>query len=429
MPRNPLLIISIDAINAKDFAQFDRLPTFRKFIDEGAFVPIMDSVYPTVTYNCHASISTGRYPEDHGVFNNEFPQPRQPTEQDWRWYDWDVKAPTIFDYAEQAGLTVGTLLWPSTAGGDHKWNVPEIWSPSGETSSTKLYLKYGSKSTLYPVFRYAHLMDGKKQPALDNFTEKVTHYLLKKKHPDVLAVHFTEIDTFRHIYGFDSPEVDGALKSAHNRITRIMETLQKTEHGRRTNVVLLGDHGTADCSKIFEINSWLKAHDFLTTDDGNAITSTKAYGASTGGSCHIHCDPEISSDEKERLRDLLEDLVADPDSPASVLFDKATAKDKFRLTGSFDFILEASDGWVFKNHVSDQIYKKVSDVPGAYKGDHGYLPSHPYMKTMLMMMGPDIKKGSRLDSCTLVDLAPTFAELLGLTMEKVHGCSLRALLK
>ena len=60
--RNKLLIVSLDALNAKDLSYLQNLKIFRQFMDEGSYVRSVDSVYPSLTYCCHTSIITGTYP-------------------------------------------------------------------------------------------------------------------------------------------------------------------------------------------------------------------------------------------------------------------------------------------------------------------------------------------------------------------------------
>ena len=183
MSLNKLVIISVDALNAKDFDIIKTLPTFGQFLTEGAYVPRVESVYPTVTYTCHTSIITGHYPHVHQVYNNEYAQPENPTNQDWRWFERDIKCPTLFDYAKQKGHTVATILWPVMAGADVGWNVPELWSPDDSRSSISLFYQYGTKNMLLPVIFNSRLLNAKQQPELDNFTETIAYNVLKNKKP------------------------------------------------------------------------------------------------------------------------------------------------------------------------------------------------------------------------------------------------------
>lgn len=426
---NKLIIISLDAFNYKDFEYAKTLPTFSKFIKHGAYVEKVQSVYPTVTYTCHTSLSTGHYPKDHKVYNNEYAMPHKPTEQDWRWFEWDIKSPTFFDYATKANLTTASLLWPVMAGADVTYNVPEIWSPDHTISRFKLLLDYGTKNMLWPVFKYKNLLQGTKQPYLDNFTEAVSLYTLKKYKPDVMAIHFTELDTFRHIHGLDFDKTQENLKSLDARVGNIINLTKKLGLFNKTNFVLLGDHGTHTFHSIIQMNRYLLDKGYLTCDPNNKIESWHAYACTCGGSCHIHVSSEMDNVMKLKLQEDLYALIENDDIPVKKVFTREKVCDTYQLDGDFDYVLEAEDGYAFRNSISDNMIEPTSDIKDYYNGDHGYLPTHEDMYTSLMMMGPDIKKGAHLRTCNLVDEGPTIVKLLGDTMEKVDGVVLEALLE
>jgi len=409
MTSKKLVIISVDALNSKDYQTLRTLPTFATFLEEGAYVRKVSSVYPTVTYTCHTSISTGHYPHAHGVYNNEFPDPERPTCQDWRWFEKHIKTPTLFDYGRQNGLTTACLLWPVMADSEVNWNVPEIWSPDDSVSAFKLMWNFGSRNMFLPIIYYSRLTDGKKQPALDNFTEALSHYVLRRKQPDITAIHFTELDSIRHIYGLDSKEASRSLRRIDGRIQKLLDTCKAAGTYRDTNFVLLGDHGTHDFSKIIELNHWFKKEGL-----------PQAYACSCGGSCQIHLSSSDPS-TKEKVYKSLQRLMALPETPIKAILSKEDAMDTFQLKGDFHWVLEARDGHVFRNGDHGGLIHHRSKFPGAYYGDHGYMPDHPDMATMLLMMGPDIKKGGYLSKCSLVDEGPTFAALMGMTMEKTEG--------
>ena len=61
--RSKYIIISIDALRSEDLDFLKTLTNFSKIIDNGSVVKKVTSIYPSVTYPCHASIITGCYPD------------------------------------------------------------------------------------------------------------------------------------------------------------------------------------------------------------------------------------------------------------------------------------------------------------------------------------------------------------------------------
>jgi predicted AlkP superfamily pyrophosphatase or phosphodiesterase len=423
-----LVIISVDALNQLDYDFIHTLPTFGSFLTDGAHSKEVTSVYPTVTYTCHTSISTGHYPQTHGIFNNELYNPEKATLQDWYWFEKDIKTPTFFDYAIKAGLTTASVLWPVMAGAKLTCNVPEIWSPDHSISRFKLFFNHGTKNMLWPVLKYKNLLRGTTQPYLDDFSEAIATYILEKNKPNVIAIHFTELDTVRHLYGLTSHESHTALKRIDTRIANLMKTVDRIGLSAQTNYVLLGDHGTHDFNKVIEINSLFKKENLLKTDKDNNITSWEAYACTCGGSCQIHVKKDAPSVVKRKIDVTLSHLSAMPNSPVKYVLSRHQAKTQYGLDGDFTYIVEAKDKHVFRNTVSGQLVHDSIEDEGTYIGDHGYSPTHPDQKTLFMMKGPSIKKGAVIDASLIIDEGPTFAALLGLKMEKVEGRVLDELL-
>jgi predicted AlkP superfamily pyrophosphatase or phosphodiesterase len=107
-----LIVLSVDALNKHDFDYINQLPNFKDFIENGAYVREVDSVYPSLTYTAHTSIITGTYPDKHGIFTNEIATPSVATKQPWFWFEKDIQVPTLFDYARKANLVTANVLWP-----------------------------------------------------------------------------------------------------------------------------------------------------------------------------------------------------------------------------------------------------------------------------------------------------------------------------
>ncbi len=426
---NPLLLISIDQLNANDFDTIQDFPVFKDFIENGSYVRSVDSVYPSLTYCCHTSIATGTYPDKHGIYHNEKYNPDVYEDQDWFWYSEAIKLPTIFDLVAADKRKVATLLWPVT--GKSKsihYNVPEIWSNTGE-SSFSLFLKSGSLKLLPYVGKHQHLLDGKKQPNVDNFTEALAKDLLRKKKLDLTAIHFTELDDARHKYGVQSEQAEKALIKSEERVAALLEILEKKDCLNTTNVILFGDHGGNDFDQAILMNRYFADHKLLTLTSDNQISDYICYANGAGGSCQIHLKEPENSDHYHKVSDLLNHLSMMPGTPIKEFIGRKTAHKKHKLFGDFSFILEAKDGYVFKNKIRDQWIIPADQLDKLYVSDHGYMPSHPNMKTMLFAKGPDIKPGVRLETCSLVDLGATFAHLLKVKLKNPDGTTLTDLLK
>ena len=422
-----LIVISIDALNSIDFEYVKQLPTFQSFISNGSIVRQIDSVYPSVTYTCHTSIITGTYPDKHGIFANEIYNPENPEHQEWYWYEKDIKVPSLFDYAKQANLTTANVLWPVMAGGPIDYNCPEIWSVS-DKSYFSLFWKYGTKSLIPILCKNIKSFKGNKQPYLDDFVEAVSTDIIIKKKPNLLCLHLIELDHERHVLGLKDQKTKDVLTRMDQRIQRIISATQKAGIYDQTTFVVLGDHGAKDFKYVIYLNTLFAENGFIEIDEQKNIQNWKVYANSCGGSVQIHIHKKCDEEERLAIEDYIGKLSVMPDTFAKKIYNQEELSRKFHLDGPFDFMIEAKEGYIFRNSIQDQWLKHRAAVPNCYIAEHGYEPNHKNLKTLLFAKGNKIKKGVQLESASIVDEGPTFARILGLQMEKVDGKVIDALL-
>ena len=82
-----MVVISLDAVGARDLAYLKTLPNFQKLRAQSGYCDHVESVYPSITYPAHTSIVTGKKPLHHGVVNNLQLQPGRKS-PDWMWQSW-----------------------------------------------------------------------------------------------------------------------------------------------------------------------------------------------------------------------------------------------------------------------------------------------------------------------------------------------------
>jgi predicted AlkP superfamily pyrophosphatase or phosphodiesterase len=92
-----------------------------------------------------------------------------------------------------------------------------------------------------------------------------------------------------------------------------------------------------------------------------------------------------------------------------------------------DLVLAAADGYAFQGAAEGE---PVHAVPaGATPGSHGYLHTDPEMTAVFIASGAGIKAGAALGQVRAIDVAPTAARLLGLTLPAAEGTVLQSILR
>ena len=71
MSQSRVIVFSCDAMVYEDIKYLlETSPRFAELFKKGSMVKRTRTIYPSVTYPCHTSMSTGCYPNKHGVTNN-----------------------------------------------------------------------------------------------------------------------------------------------------------------------------------------------------------------------------------------------------------------------------------------------------------------------------------------------------------------------
>jgi predicted AlkP superfamily pyrophosphatase or phosphodiesterase len=111
--RVPVVLLSIDGLKPDYVLEADRhglkVPNLRKLAADGAFATGVTGVTPTVTYPSHTTLVTGVSPAEHGILNNSPFDPHGTNVNGWSWYAEDIRVPTLWDAATEAGLVTANV--------------------------------------------------------------------------------------------------------------------------------------------------------------------------------------------------------------------------------------------------------------------------------------------------------------------------------
>ena len=92
-----------------------------------------------------------------------------------------------------------------------------------------------------------------------------------------------------------------------------------------------------------------------------------------------------------------------------------------------DLVLVAKPGYGFALPAEGEPVVDVTE--GITIGHHGYLTDDPDMNAIFIAWGRGIRKGARIETLRNVDVAPTVAALLGVTLDGVDGKVVSAILE
>ncbi|MBT2732138.1 ectonucleotide pyrophosphatase/phosphodiesterase [Carnobacterium sp. ISL-102] len=409
MKKQRLYIISLDAFGAKDLAYARTLPTFKYLLDRSALVEKVESIYPSLTYMAHTTIVTGVYPRKHGITNNTYIQPERKS-PDWHWYAKDIKVPTLFDIAHEAGYSIASFLWPVTGRSRViNYNFAEVFANRPWQSQSLITLWSSSPKFIFDLERkFGKIRKGIKQPALDHFLTAGVVDTIHSKNPDLMAIHLVDLDSTRHRFGVDTKETRAAIKQMDEHLNQIITAMKEKGIFEETVLAVFGDHYQLDAHTVVRLNQLFKTQGWLSENKDGTIQEWDVLAKGADGSCYIYTKPEV------KLADVKNILERYPEQIETIYTQEEAAS--LGADDTCSFLVEAKRGYYFVSG-SDGPFLEEIGVDGKsafHKGVHGYSPKKESYETTLFISGPGINANACIPSARLIDEGPTFLHAIGL---------------
>ncbi len=418
--QSPLLVmISVDGMRPDYVTAADahgaKIPQLRRFIKEGSYAEGVVGVVPTVTYPSHTTLVTGVWPAKHGIFGNTTFDPVQKNYQGWYWYAEDIRVPTLWDLAAEAGRTTASIQWPVTVGGHITWNIPEFWRANTDddakllraVATAGLVADLEKELGPYPAGINASI-------ETDELRGKYAQWILEKKRPALLTLHLIALDHIEHETGVFSLEDMAILERIDTVIGNVRETAERIAPGR-TYIAVVSDHGFAKTDTQLNLFPLFRQAKLFTTDEKGKITDWRAMPWINSASAAIMLKDPADSATLAEVRELLTKVAADPANGIDRILDA----DELHKRGGFptaSFLIDSKPGWKMGGSLDGPVLSKTK--PG---GTHGELPDLPDLRAAFFIVGPGVPAGHSLDIIDMRDIAPTLAHVVGLSFSFADG--------
>ena len=249
MAKTKIVVLSVDALVYEDLEYLSDKPNFSLLREGGSIVKRVRTIYPTVTYPCHVSMSTGAYPNKHGVTNNFLFLPGQLKNLPWNWFADVIKTPDIFTAAKSAGLTTAAVFWPVT--GNHKdidYLVAEYWPQTPTDTHEECFKRAGTTHEVWEkcIKPFSSGVVIRKHPVTDWFVMQSACSMIRNFKPDLLLIHTGNIDAYRHSNGVFAERVTMGLDEVETHIGILLQAARDAGVFEETNFFLVSDHGQLD---------------------------------------------------------------------------------------------------------------------------------------------------------------------------------------
>jgi predicted AlkP superfamily pyrophosphatase or phosphodiesterase len=414
-----VVIVSLDGFPAS-LLEDARLPipTLRRLMREGASAARLHVVNPAVTWPNHTSMVTGVRPAGHQVLYNGLlvrPEGQSPHVEPWRDKKEMVHAPTLYDRAFEAGLTTAQVDWVAIYNpGTITWSFAERPDPDG---AIERELQARGIVTRDQV---AQFNQGSSSAWRDQIWTDAAIHILREHKPNLLLFHLLALDSMHHRAGPGGPESYTTIAFQDAQLARVIQAVEDAGLRDRTTVLVVSDHGFRMAEKTVLPNVLFRERGLISGTGENRTAAAWTIGV--GGTAMVYVtDPA----RREELVPKLASELAQVEGVAQVV-----TPDRFAELGlptpdasnqAGDLLLVSKDGYDFASGDSGDL---IVPVDATHRGHHGMLASDPKMDGIFVAWGAGVTPGTTLDAARTIDIGPTAAEWLGVSLGDVEGRSI-----
>jgi predicted AlkP superfamily pyrophosphatase or phosphodiesterase len=383
------------------------VPTLRRLIRDGTWSR-MHTVNPTITWPNHTTMVTGVHADEHGLLlngtilrTNGWPPVRIDPKID---KEKMVHAPTVYDAAHNAGLTTAQVDWVALN------NAPTITWAFNEWATAEGPLE--REMIQRGVLTTNELQDFTRLNIVwrDQVWTKAAAYLIRQHKPNLMLFHLLTLDATHHRYGPKTLAATGAMAFLDSCVAQVVEAVHQAGMAERTTFFVVSDHGFKGYTN--EIRTAVAL--------ASAGLTNAAYVLSEGGTGFLYLNPTNSPEVSLNVTEFMKSLEGISDVITPDRFAALGLPQPGKDPQMFDLLLAAKSGYSFLGATGGAVTAAVLQQAGS----HGYLASDPDLDGIFIASGYGVKPGATLDAVRSIDIAPTIAKLLGVSLPKVKGKAL-----
>ena len=380
------------------------IPTLRGLIRDGVTAR-MSAVNPTVTWPNHTSMVTGVRADAHGLLANGTisrtgawpPVKVEPMIEKEKM----VHAPTVYDAAFQAGLTTAQVDWVAIEKAQTiTWPFAEWPSSTGPVEQEMIRKGVIAASDLESFGKSNILFR-------DQIWTRAAAYLIREHKPNLILFHLLSLDSVQHKYGPETLASTSAIAFLDSCVASIVEAVRAAGMIQKATFIVVSDHGFKSYTKEVRPSVALAAEGL----------GSRVYVLPEGGSAFVYFDELQAAELRPKVTQALSAVEG---------IDKLIGPEGFAALGlpqperdpqMFQMLLTAKDGYAFSGATGGPVTAAVAQQAGG----HGYLASDPEMDALFIASGYGVHAGATLGRIANIDVAPTIAKLLGVTLPPVKG--------
>ncbi|MEM9886536.1 MAG: ectonucleotide pyrophosphatase/phosphodiesterase [Bacteroidota bacterium] len=367
-----VILISLDGYRY-DYNKRFQPPHLSKFAAEGVQATSMLPCFPSKTFPNHYSIATGMRPENHGLVNNTF---------------YDPKKDAIYKMSDREKVEDGTWY-----GGTPIWVQA---AKSGMLSAS--YFFVGSEADVQGVRpNYWYRYDGS-IPNKDR-TKQVIDWLNlpPAKRPHLIMMYFSDVDSKGHRFGPNNAEqLKASIFALDEVLGNFFQDLEKLD--LPINVIIVSDHGMEEVP----IENYIEIERL----EDDSLYKT----VNNGALAHFYLN------DKNKLEEVYQNLKA---KETRFRIYKTSESPYYKTNPTHprlgDLIAVVDHHYYFADARRIALRKRVGRT---INGEHGFPVNNKDVHAIFYARGPQMKSKMLTPSFENIHVYPLICEILGIKIPK-----------
>ena len=358
----------------------NKTPAFHRIEHEGSFTRQLEPVFPSISLANQTSISTGCWPEHHGIVSNEFLDPQLGRYDHDLNEDWLTGCEPLHAAAQRQGVRSAALWFPGT---------------------------YSKKNGPLASFVSPDVKHEERPPDPERMAELLRLLALPvEERPRYIALYLNGPDTPEHFHGIDSPETAAEVVESDALLGQLMAAIDAHPHRDHITLVVTTDHGMHPVDTIVNIQRILRRQ---------GIAATPVSSGTTSFIYLDHDDPAEVARAAEALSGYSEfEVLRRGAFPDYVHLGSSPRVPPLIVSAKPPYFIEDIRHWPsFLQWVGDYgpdfLYAGFN-----LKATHGYPPDTDGMRGLLYIWGNGVPRGRDLGPVRAIDIHPTIARMLGI---------------
>jgi predicted AlkP superfamily pyrophosphatase or phosphodiesterase len=372
-----VVVLLFDGV-APSLLQLAPVPAFERMRAQGSFSHGFEPPFPTISLISGFTISTGCWPEHHGIVTNKFLGEDGVVYDHSRDADWMTGCENLHQAAERQGVRTAALDWYGARSGSRGPLASIVDGTSGHDSF----------------------------PDDDTRAEEVAALLAlpAEQRPRLILAYFRGPDGAAHFEGMRSKAAREAVVRMDRAVARVMKAIEAGPGRDAATLVVTTDHGMAPVTEIVNIQRILRVNEIPARPLSTGTTSFLYFDDPTAvepAARKLAAYPQLEVLRREAL-------------PEYARLGQGLRVPPLIVSAKPPFFIEDASSWPVTLRWLGLWGPQFPSARFFVKATHGYPPATPGMAGVLYLWGDGVAAGIYKSHVRAVDLHPTVTALLGI---------------